>query len=125
MKRMVLGALVCIGLGMAIGEFGERGEVFAQRGQTPIPSGSAATVSSAPAPVAGSEMIVVPMLVADKGQILTMIDPRQKAMSVYHIDPAGKIELRSVRDLRWDFQAECINNASPQPNEIKAMLGQK
>jgi hypothetical protein len=79
----------------------------------------------APNAAAGGDMIVVPAGIGDKGQLLTVIDVKQKAMSVYHIDPTGKIELRSVRDLHWDSQVECINNASPLPNEIRAMLGQK
>ena len=116
MKRAVLGSLVCVGLVMAaVGAAGQRGEVFAQR-VTPL----------APPAVTGSELIVVPATLADKGQMLTIIDPRQKVVCVYHIDLAtGKIALRSVRKIHWDLQMTYMNNENPLPQEIQSLLEQK
>jgi hypothetical protein len=116
MKRAVLGSLVCVGLVMAaVGAAGQRGEVFAQRVTPPDP----------PA-VAGGELIVVPATLADKGQMLTVVDPRQKVVCVYHIDLAtGKIALRSVRKIHWDLQMTYMNNENPLPQEIQSLLEQK
>ena len=116
MKRAVLGSLVCVGLVMAaVGAAGQRGEVFAQRVTPP-----------APPAVAGSELIVVPATLADKGQMLTVVDPRQKVVCVYHIDLAtGKIALRSVRKIHWDLQMTYMNNENPLPQEIQSLLEQK
>ena len=119
MKRAVLGSLVCVGLVMAaVGAAGQRGEVFAQRLTPPA--------TPAPPAVAGSELIVVPATLGDKGQMLTVVDPRQKVVCVYHIDLAtGKIALRSVRNIHWDLQMTYMNNENPLPQEIQSLLEQK
>ena len=117
MKPTVLGSLVCVGLVMAVvGAAGQRGEVFAQRVTPP-----------APPAVAGSELIVVPTTLGDKGrQMLTVVDPRQKVVCVYHIDLAtGKIALRSVRNIHWDLQMTYMNNENPLPQEIQSLLEQR
>jgi len=124
MKRKVLGTLVCVGLGLAaVGMVGQHGEAFAQRTTAAIP---AAPAMSAPGAVAGSELIVVPTSVGDKSQVLTVIDPRQKVLSVYHIDlMTGKITLRSVRNISWDLQIRDMNTEKPLPQEIQSLLEQK
>ncbi len=59
-------------------------------------------------------------------QLLTVIDPRTQALSVYHIKPdSGEIELKSVRCLRYDLQVEEFNGVSPLPREIRSLLDQK
>jgi len=70
----------------------------------------------------------VPTPLGDKGQLLTVIDPRQQVMGVYHIELAsGKITLRSARNLRWDLspQMTYLNNDPPLPQEIRALSEQK
>jgi len=121
MKSTVLGSLVCVGLVMAaVGAAGQRGEVFAQRMTPPAPA------TPAPTAVAGSELIVVPTALGDKTQMLTVVDPRQKVVCVYHIDLAtGKIALRSVRKIHWDLQMMYMNNENPLPQEIQSLLEQK
>jgi len=121
MKRAVLGSLVCVGLVIAaVGAAGQRGEVFAQRLTPPAPA------TPTPPAVAGSELIVVPATLADKAQMLTVVDPRQKVVCVYHIDLAtGKIALRSVRKIHWDLQMTYMNNENPLPQEIQSLLEQK
>ncbi len=100
----------------ALGGFGQRGDVFAQRPQsTALPGGS-------------GDLIVVPIASGDKGQgqMLAVVEPRQQIMSVYKIDPlTGKIALRSVRNLRWDLQMTHYNNEPPLPQEIQTMLEQR
>jgi hypothetical protein len=54
---------------------------------------------------------------------LTVVDPRQRALSVYHIDLlTGKITLKSVRNIQWDLQVTDLNNEPPRPLEIQSML---
>jgi hypothetical protein len=102
------------------GLVGGRNEALAQR-QTAAPFGVPAT--SAPAAITGGELIVVPALAGDKWQILTVIDPRQRVMSVYHVELAtGKITLRSVRNIHWDLQLEQMNSDNPSPTDIKSQM---
>jgi hypothetical protein len=117
MKRVVLGILMGMGLVMAAAAMAEqRGELLPQRGAPAIP---------APAAV-GAEMIVVPTSLGDKVQMLTVVDPRQRVLSVYHIDMAtGKIALKSVRNITWDLQINDLNNENPLPQQIRSLLEQK
>ena len=114
MNRLVLGALLVIGLvTAAVAVAQQRGEVVTQR-------------AAAPALAAGSELIVIPTPLGDKGQVLTVIDPRQRVLSVYHIDlVTGKITLKSVRNIQWDLQMTYLNNESPLPQEIRSLLEQR
>jgi hypothetical protein len=112
MKRAVLGCLLVAGLVMAAVAVGE------QRGEVSVPRAAAA-----PAAVAGTELVVVPSAVGDKGQVLTVIDQRQRVLSVYHIDlVTGKIALKSVRNIQWDLQMTYLNNENPLPQEIRSLL---
>jgi hypothetical protein len=115
MKKAVLGVLLGTGLLMAVvGQVDQPSEVYAQRAAPNLAAG------------AGGELIAVPTPAGDRGQLLTVIDPRQQAMGVYHIDiPSGKIKLLSVRNLRWDLQMTYLNNENPLPQEIRALLEQR
>jgi hypothetical protein len=117
MKRAMLGTLVGVGLVMAaVAVARERGDGLAQRETAPI-AGPAA---------AGSEMIVVPTALGEKGQMLTVVDPRQRVVCVYHIDlTTGKIALKSVRKIEWDLKIDDLNNEKPLPQEIKSLVEQR
>jgi hypothetical protein len=117
MKRAILGTLVGVGLVMAAAAMAEpRGGVL-PRGAPAMPP---------PAAVAGTELIVVPTAVADRVQMLTVVDPRQRVLSVYHIDTAtGKISLKSVRNIHWDLQIDHLNTDEPLPQQIRSMWEQK
>jgi hypothetical protein len=118
MKRAVLGILVSVGLVMAaVAVAQQRGELLGQRP-------TLAAAAPAPAVAAGSELIVVPAPLGDTGrQMLTVVDPRQRVMAVYHIDLAtGKIALKSVRNIQWDLQIEDLNNDGLTPKEIRSGL---
>ncbi len=109
MRRAVLGILLGIGLVTAACVAEQRGEVYAQHG-TP-----------AAAVAANSEVVVVPATFGDKCQVLTVIDPRVRVLSVYHIDLAtGTIALKSVRNIQWDLQVSSLNNDKPLPQEIES-----
>ncbi len=118
MRRVILGLLLGMGLitaAVAVAE--QRGEVFAQRAAPPV---------SAPTVASGSELIVVPSSLGDKAQVLTVVDPRQRVLSVYAIDLAtGKITLKSVRNIQWDLQMMYLNNETPLPQEIRSLLEQR
>ena len=119
MKRAVLGTLAGVGLLMvAVAVAQQHDESFAQR--TTLPATMPAATASA---VAGSELIVAPM--GDKG-LLTVIDPRQRAIAVYRIDSVtGRIALKSVRNIQWDLQIMDFNNENPVPQQIRSSLEQK
>jgi hypothetical protein len=116
MRRAVLGTLVGLGLvTAAVAVAVQRGEVFAQY-----------AAPATPGPMVGSELIVVPTSLGERGQMLTVVDPRQRVLSVYHIElPTGKITLKSVRNMQWDLQVEEFNNVSPSPKEIRSQLEQR
>jgi hypothetical protein len=118
MKRGILGTLVGIGIVMAAAAMAEpRGEYYAQRGAANI---------SAPAAQAGTELIVVSATAAEKGQLLTIVDPRQRVVCVYHIDSmTGKIALKSARNIQWDLQITDLNNDNPLPQQIRSLSEQK
>ncbi len=53
-------------------------------------------------------------------QQLSVLDPQAKSLAVYHIEPStGKLQLKSVRNLRWDLQMEHFNGQSPLPSELR------
>jgi hypothetical protein len=109
MKRAMLGSIVVVGLVMAAAVAGDpRSEGFAR-------------MAPASGVQSGTELIVVPATLGDRGQMLTVVDPRQRVMGVYHIDVAGKIALRSVRNLTMDLQMECYDNEGLLPREIRSM----
>ncbi len=121
MSKAVLAALVGVGLVVAVvGALDHRSEAFAQRLESPVQ------------PVPGGDLIVVPGPAEGDGQLLTVIDPKLRVMSVYHIGPAttkggpgGRIRLCSVRAIRWDLQMMYLNNESPLPQEIRSLLEQR
>jgi hypothetical protein len=116
MKRAILGTFVGVGiLLVAAAVAQQRGETTAQHG-TPL--------AAAPA-TAGSELIVVPTALGEKGQLLTVVDPRQRALCVYQIDMAGKITLKSARNIYWDLQINNFNNEGLLPQEVRSLSEQK
>ena len=116
MKRAILGTLVGVGLVMAAVAMAEqRGEVLPQR-----------ETLAMPATAGGRELVVVPTTLGEKVQVLTVVDPRQQVLSVYHIDLAtGKITLKSVRSIHWDLQIDHLNTDEPLPQQIRSMWEQK
>jgi hypothetical protein len=62
----------------------------------------------------------------DGRQQITIVDPRQKVMAVYHVERAtGALALKSVRNLQWDLQIEDYNSSSPAPRDIRALKEQQ
>ena len=64
--------------------------------------------------------------VENKYQQVTVIDPKQRVLCVYHISLVdGQIALKSVRNFHWDTQILEWNSANPLPKEIQALLEQR
>ena len=112
MKMALLGALMGAGLvAVALGVLPEGGKVFAQRTTTQWSDESA------------GGLIALSETVEQKYQQLTVIDPKLRVMSVYHVDlESGAITLRSVRNFHWDLQMMEFNGGAPLPREIRARL---
>jgi len=73
--------------------------------------------------LANADMLAVSATVGDKYQQLTIIDPKLRVMSVYHIEFAtGRIALRSVRAFNFDLQMKQFNGKDPLPEEIESLL---
>ncbi|MHC4403247.1 MAG: hypothetical protein ACYTG0_26615 [Planctomycetota bacterium] len=112
MRTAILGALAGAGLVMAIvGATPNRGEAFAQHPARPAMAGPS------------SDLIALSTTVGDKHQQVTMVDPRSRSISVYHIDlDTGDVELRCVRNIHWDLQMEYYNGSGLLPPEIRSAL---
>jgi hypothetical protein len=111
MRTAVLGLLVVVTLALvALAAGPERLSPPAQR-----PAAVEAGVAK--------EMVALSVTVGDKYQQVTVIDPKLRVMSVYHIDlVTGKIALRSVRNIHWDLQMTEFNSENPLPREIQALI---
>jgi hypothetical protein len=94
-----------------VGATPDRGELLGQR-SVPERIGTSS-----------AELIALSATVNDQYQVVTVIDPKLRAMSVYHVELAsGNIQLRCVREIRWDLQLESFNGKGLSPTEIRSML---
>jgi hypothetical protein len=112
MRTMVWGLAVCAGL-MALAwlPLTETKRAFGQKSLT------------ADSLAESDGLIALNFAISDKLQQVTVIDPRQQVMSVYHIEAAtGAIELKSVRKIEWDLRMVEFNGAKPLPLEIRSHL---
>lgn len=112
MKHLALGVLIGVGLVVvALGSPTLSNPVLAQQGSSRH---------------GDQELIALSAQLADGKQQLTVIDPRQRVVSVYHISPtSGEIALKSVRNIHWDLQMTQFNGKAPLPEEIRNVLMQE
>src|SRR5688500_17334651 len=62
----------------------------------------------------------------DGRQQITLVDPRQRVIAVYHVDRAtGALQLKRVRNVQWDLTIEDYNSGSPAPRDIRALRDQQ
>ncbi|HZZ73016.1 MAG TPA: hypothetical protein VFE24_12250 [Pirellulales bacterium] len=113
----ILGAVLGLVVLLLLATVGvPRREAFAQRPNLPasnLPSGNVA---------GGDGLLAFTSAVGEKTQMLTVVDPRQQVVSVYHVDThSGEITLKSVRNIHWDLQMSEFNGVSPLPREIRAL----
>ncbi|MGN6547838.1 MAG: hypothetical protein ACTHK7_22575 [Aureliella sp.] len=91
-------------------------EVFSQQAAPVLPGASAQ--SSA----ASGETQVLSTLLPSGVQQVVVVDARAQTMAVYHIEPlTGKIQLKSVRNLRLDLAMEEFNATTPLPSEMRLL----
>lgn len=114
MRTAILGCLVVLGFVIvAVGAGPDRNDGSPQR----VPW------SQFQSTLANADMIAVSANVGDKYQQVTLIDPKQRVMSVYHIEFAtGTVALRSVRNFQYDQQLMHYNGKDPTPEELKALV---
>ena len=113
MRSAVLG--VCVGsvVVIAVLGLGRQSSLYAQFPR----SVQSETNSISP------ELIALGNDTTDGRQQVTVIDPRSRTMSVYHIEhETGMITLKSVRNIYADLQMDEFNTDSPLPREIRAIL---
>ncbi len=78
-----------------------------------------------PVAAAGDLMAFSSDLANGQSQV-TLIDVKARSMCVYHVDQTtGKIELKSIRNFRWDLLVEEFNGVSPLPRDIRVLMEQK
>lgn len=92
-------------------------EASAQKSASPLVSQQ----RSAPQQTGSPDLLALSAEVEGRQQI-TVIDPKEKVLAVYHVDrTTGAVSLRSVRNLQWDLQIEDFNSTNPTPREIRAL----
>lgn len=113
MRAAAIGAFLGAGLVVAVvGGLAGSSEVLAER----------RAIGGADA---SSGMIAFSGPAGPNGQLITLIDPETRVMSVYRVDSAtGEIALKSVRNIHWDLQMVDFNGVSPLPREVRALVEQ-
>jgi hypothetical protein len=72
-----------------------------------------------------SSLIAIPAPAGQRHQQLTVIDPKLRTMSVYHVElTTGVITLKSVRNIHWDLQLIEYNGVAPLPQELRTQFEQ-
>ncbi len=113
MKNAVLGVL--LGAGLVATVVGGQGPVRDAFGRPAVGEFGS-----------GEDLIALATDLDNRRGQLTLIDPHMRVMGVYHVDrESGRIELKSIRNFRWDLQMMEFNGVSPLPGEIRALLEQK
>lgn len=111
MRHSVVGAL--LGASLVIG-------ALAGRSSSEPPYGPPIDV---PARASGCELFTQVTATDGLPLTVTVIDPRQRVMAVYHVDRAsGEITPKSVRNLTWDLQMTDYNTGKPLPQDIRSGL---
>ena len=117
MRVTLMGLLVVVGVACAVvGTVFQRSPALAQRPAVPFDQRA----------ITEGRLIALETPTGDGSQQITLIDPRERVMCVYHVDlQTGEILLRSVRNFRWDLLMDEFNGRSPTPREIKALVEQR
>jgi hypothetical protein len=130
MRGLVGGALLGLGLVVtwAVGFADAQAPYKAQApysGEAPrgAPSDRARTSDRAGS---SADLLALSQDGGDGRQQITIVDPRQRVMAVYHVERgSGALQLKSVRNLSWDLQIEDYNSGTPAPRDIRALRDQQ
>ncbi len=108
MQRSLFGALLGASLVIAIA---------ASRGSSET---AYAPPTDSPARSGGSELTTHVSDANGGALVVTVVDPKQRVMAVYHVDRvSGEISPKSVRNLTWDLQMIDFNSGNPLPQDIR------
>ena len=73
-----------------------------------------------------AELMALAFDSGDGRQQITVVDPRQRVLAVYHIDRVtGGLSLKSVRNIQHDLLIEDFNSEKPTPREVRALIQQR
>jgi hypothetical protein len=79
-----------------------------------------------PSRVPSGELITHVTAADGEPQIVTVIDPRQRVIAVYHVDrTTGQITFKSSRNITWDLQMIEHNSGDPLPQDVRSALQQR
>ena len=107
MKQSLMGALLGVVVLAGLVVIGLPGQVSAQR----------------PGIDAGTELIALATPAGTDRQQVTVIDPKSRAMSVYHIDlSTGAVSLKSVRNIQYDLLMFDYQAVRPTPRDVRTLL---
>lgn len=108
MRRSLFGALLGASLVIAVAaDRGSSQQQFASPTDAPARSGS-------------NELITHVSATDGAALTVTVIDPKQRVMAVYHVDRGtGEISPKSVRNITWDLQLTEFNSGNPLPQDIR------
>jgi hypothetical protein len=111
MRQSLLGAVIGAGLVIAL---------TADRGSSEPAGGPLLSTS----PFGASGALITHVTAAEgQGQMVTVIDPQQRVMAIYRVDPStGKIMPASIRNFTWDLQMIEYNSGNPLPQDIRSGL---
>ena len=71
-------------------------------------------------------MLVTNVPLAGGGQQIVILETEARSLACYHVKgDTGEIELKSVRNVRWDLQMDEFNGVAPRPKEIREQLNQR
>jgi hypothetical protein len=111
MRHSLVGALMVAGLVIA-----------ATAGRTASQPAPGPPVDFQPQPQS-SDLIAHVTTAEGQPQTVTVIDPRQRVMAIYHVDRGtGQITPKSVRNITWDLQMIEFNSGDPLPQDIRSGL---
>lgn len=111
-KELLSGSIVVAAFVVWLGWSSATRRVYGQPKNQPIES--------------SADLIVVKLTESPTGDRIAVVDPRTRAIAVYHIGrERGESRLESVRAIRWDLQMSSFNSESPSPEEIRLGLDRK
>ena len=85
--------------------------------------GQVAGVGRLPAGMQDGGELVVMTHSTETGERIVLVDKSSRVMAVYEVGASGgRIQLKSVRNFRWDMLMEVFNETDPKPKDIRAQV---
>jgi hypothetical protein len=97
--------------------------VMAANAGTGVSESAYSPPANYPAIANAPELITHVTAAEGQSQLITVIDPSERVMAVYHVDRAtGQITPKSIRKITWDLQMIEFNSGDPSPQDIRSGL---